>query len=249
MEKFPKQIIPLAIIGVALIAGLIVARNLLVPESFGKYGHYRADAVDEIRTQEMVFAGAEICYDCHDDIVDEKEQSHHKGVTCEVCHGPAAAHAEAPDELTPDIPRDRDNCISCHGYNLSRPSGFPQIVSDRHNPGRLCMSCHRPHDPLLPHAPSECSACHRDIANVKVVSHHAALECAQCHTAPAEHLTNPRFVRAEKPTDASTCAKCHSREAEVLADFDAAPRIDIDSHSERYQCWDCHYPHFPEARI
>lgn len=249
MKNFPKQIIPLAIIFVALIAALVAARIMLVPESFGKYGHYRANAVDEIAAQEMVFAGAKACYECHDDIYDLKAQSRHKHVACEVCHGPAMDHTEAPDEVTPDIPTGRDGCTLCHGYNLSRPSGFPQIVSERHNPGRACMSCHEAHNPTLPHAPSDCSACHRDIANVKVVSHHAAVECTECHDVPDQHMANPRFVRAGKPTDAATCAKCHDRSLPILAEYDAAPRLDFDSHGERYQCWDCHYPHFPEARI
>jgi hypothetical protein len=108
------------------------------------------------------------------------------------------------------------------------------------------MTCHEPHNPLLPHAPEECSACHRDIASVKQVSHHARLACTQCHTVPSEHLENPNFVRAEKPTDVSTCAACHDRGANT--EFEA-PEIDVDTHGDRYLCWDCHYPHYPEARL
>jgi hypothetical protein len=238
----------LAVIGVALVAGLIIARTLLVPETFGKYGHYRADAVDEARSQELVYAGADVCYECHDDIFDLKAESHHRGVSCEVCHGPAAEHTEDPDEFSPNLPTGRDACLICHSYNPSRPSGFPQVLAERHNPGRTCMSCHDAHEPSLPSAISECSACHRDIANVKVVSHHAVLECSVCHQVPEEHMADPRFVRAAKPTDNSTCAVCHQRGSDVMTEYDP-PKIDVESHTDRYLCWDCHYPHFPEARI
>ena len=248
MKNFPKQLIPLIVIVVVLIGGLITARHFLVPESFGKYGHYRANSVDENDAQQAVFAGADVCYDCHDDIYDEKEASHHRGVTCEVCHGPALDHAEEPDEILPVIPRGRDFCLLCHGYNLSRPSGFPQIVTERHNPGRSCKTCHSPHDPALTDAPSECAACHRDIANVKVVSHHAALECAECHEVPDGHMSTPRYIRAGKPDSPDVCGVCHERNAQVARELDP-PRIDMQEHRGQYQCWDCHYPHFPEARI
>jgi hypothetical protein len=229
---------------VAVIAALVFARRMLVPETFGKYGHYRAQAVEEVAAQEIAYAGYAACADCHDDIYELKSQSHHKTVACEACHGPAAQHIEAPDEYLPKVPRGRGLCPVCHGYNPSRPSGFPQIIPTQHNPGKACMSCHNPHNPLLPRTPEECSACHRSIANVKIVSHHATLPCTQCHVVPKEHLVNPKFVRARKPTNRSTCGHCHARGADSPREI---PRIDIETHGERYMCWDCHYPHYPEA--
>lgn len=226
------------------IVALVVSRQMLVPKSFGKYGHYRADAVGEVAAQEMVYVGAIVCAECHDDIYEQKLESNHKGVTCEVCHGPGAMHIEAPDEYTPGAPRERGQCPLCHGYNPSRPSGFPQILSELHNPGKACMSCHDPHAPVLPHAPKECSACHREIASKKMVSHHAILECTQCHEVPSDHWVNPRFSRARKPTENSVCGRCHYKNADSPREI---PRVDVTTHSKRYQCWDCHYPHYPEA--
>jgi hypothetical protein len=245
-NRFPKQFIPLTIIFIMAVAALVLARAFLVPESFGKYGHYRADAVEEIAALPVVYAGAKACGDCHDDIVSLKGGSHHQGVACEACHGPAAAHTENPDEVKPQIPQGRGHCPICHGYNPSRPSGFPQIMPDRHNPGRPCIACHNPHSPTLPSAPEECAACHREIANDKMVSPHTMLACAQCHTVPVEHLTSPRIARAEKPTDKSTCAQCHSR---VGGKKLVAPIVDFETHGAGYLCWDCHYPHHPEANL
>jgi hypothetical protein len=243
--KFPQQVISLAIIFAIFITALIVARIILIPKSFGKYGHYRADSVDEIMALPINYAGSDACYDCHDDIVDTKKTSNHKGVGCEVCHGPAAKHVDAPDEFTPDAPRERGQCPLCHGFNTSRPTGFPQIITEQHNPGKPCMNCHEPHNPVLPHSPEECSACHREIANKTKVSHHSTLDCETCHEVAKNHTTSPRLAVAKKPTGRDFCGECHDEGASSPR---SVPKIDLSEHNERYLCWDCHYPHFPEAR-
>lgn len=245
MSKIPQQVIPIFIILLIVIGAFITARTLLVPESFGKEGHFRYDAIGEIMELEHVYAGEDACYDCHDDIVDTKAESHHKGLTCEVCHGPAIQHVDAPDEFTPDAPRGRGGCSSCHGYNPSRPSGFPQIITERHNPGKACMTCHDPHNPLLPHAPAECSACHRDVASVKMLSHHATLPCTQCHAVTEDHKISPKFSKAQKPVNNDICGECHAKGSTVNK---IAPKVNVDLHTGRYLCWDCHYPHYPEAQ-
>lgn len=243
--KIPRQIISLTLLFVAAIAALIAARILLIPKSFGKYGHYRAAAVDEIGAQPINYAGYQVCGECHDDIYAVKENSNHKGLSCEVCHGPAARHIDAPDEYVPDAPRGRGYCPLCHGYDPSRPTGFPQIVTALHNPGKACMTCHNPHAPTLPRTPEECSACHRVISSQKSISHHAALPCTKCHNVPKEHLTDPRAALAQKPEHREFCGQCHDRGADSPREI---PRINLDTHWDRYLCWDCHYPHYPEAR-
>ena len=244
MQRIPQKLLPLVAIAVLGLGALIAARQILVPKTFGEYGHYRAAAMDDIRKQDIAYAGISVCAECHDDIFAMKQQSLHRGLTCEVCHGPAAKHANAPDEFTPDAPRGRGYCPLCHGYNISRPSGFPQIIAERHNPGKPCMSCHNPHNPTLPNTPEDCSACHRGIYNVKLVSHHAALPCTQCHVVPEGHKNSPHLVQALKPTSRETCGTCHAKNA---SSDSFVPRIDMDKHGERYLCWDCHYPHYPEA--
>jgi hypothetical protein len=241
----PRQVISLAIIAVLAIAALITARIILVPHSFGQYGHYRADAVPEIASQPIQYAGLHACAECHDDIYQVKLTSYHRGLSCEVCHGPAAKHASAPDETLPRVPRDREQCILCHGFNPSRPTGFPQINAQLHNPGRACITCHSPHSPTLPHSPDDCSACHRGIANQKAVSPHTTLACTTCHEVSPEHLTNPRLAVAQKPASRDFCGQCHAQDAASAPEI---PRIDLASHGERYLCWDCHYPHHPEAK-
>ena len=52
--KLPSQFIPPLILFALAGVALIVARQLLVPKTFGKYGFYRAAAVDEIAAHKMV---------------------------------------------------------------------------------------------------------------------------------------------------------------------------------------------------
>jgi len=244
-KKIPDQIKRLLIPVVAIIAGFIVMRNLLVPSDFGKYGHYRASAIKEIISQEIKYSGHLICGDCHDDVAEERDKSYHKMVECEACHGPAAAHTEDPDGNQLAAPVGRGYCPLCHEYLPSRPTGFPQIVSESHNPMKACISCHDPHDPRPPSVPKECEACHAEIARTKALSHHVYLECIRCHETPEEHKITPRDYRPEIPMTREFCGECH---AEDVPGQKGVPRVDMATHGERYVCWQCHYPHLPEVR-
>ncbi|MDH3456340.1 MAG: cytochrome c3 family protein [Gemmatimonadota bacterium] len=231
----------LAVFAVAVI-GLVVARGLLVPETFGDRGHYRAAAVDSISAREQRYAGHHECALCHSDVAETRLDGNHRNVSCEVCHEPAARHVAAPMDVKPVVAQNRGLCVLCHAYNPSRPTGFPQIDSVMHNPRVPCMRCHQPHAPETPVPPTSCSACHGQIASQLTVSHHAALPCSTCHEAPDEHRMNPRAVRPTKPTARAFCGTCH---AGGLAGI---PQIDLRNHGEPYVCWQCHYPHYPEAR-
>jgi hypothetical protein len=246
---FPRQLVGIAVIFAVIIVAFIVGRMLFVPASFGKYGHYRADAVDEIASRSIRYAGYGACTTCHSSIYQSLANSNHKSISCESCHGPAARHVTSPGEVKPMVPRDREHCLLCHDFNPTRPTGFPQVIAKNHNPGLQCIVCHKPHNPLLPQAISECSACHRTIVSQKSVSHHASLKCTTCHQVTEKHMKNPRLERAQKPTERKFCGQCHAEGAKIPANIPQnIPRIDINKHGGRYLCWDCHYPHYPEAR-
>lgn len=242
---FPGQVKRLVIFIVMLIAVFVPVRNLLIPDDFGRYGHYRASALEDAAALPIKYAGRQVCFDCHDDVVETKLGGYHKNLSCEICHGAAAQHADEPDEFTPDAPRERGKCPLCHGYLASRPTGFPQIVTAGHNPLKPCISCHDPHDPVPPETPKECEACHAAIARTKAVSHHVYLDCTDCHVAPEEHKINPRQHRPSKPDSRAHCGGCHAKDAETSFD---TKRVDLDEHGNGYVCWQCHYPHMPEAR-
>ena len=243
-SRIPQQLIPLAILFTIGITGLLVARALIVPPTFGDLGHYRAAAVDELRQMPVSYVGIKACMDCHSDLYDQKQASVHRGLSCESCHGAASAHVNDPEAAKPIVPTGRDLCLLCHSYLDSRPSGFPQIISTTHNPGKACMNCHNPHSPIVAGAVEECAACHAGIANQKTVSHHADIACTRCHNVPKEHFAQPRVFAAQKPANREVCGACHSN----AASGKEIPQVDLATHGGRYLCWDCHYPHFPEAR-
>jgi hypothetical protein len=128
----------------------LVLRGLLVPKDFGKYGHYRAGAVDDVRATTPVFAGRQACADCHTDVPDVLKKGKHAGVACEACHGPLARHAEDPEKQKPMKLDPRRLCLTCHTTNVAKPLKFPQIDPAEHGEGDPCTSCHTtPHQPAL----------------------------------------------------------------------------------------------------
>jgi hypothetical protein len=244
-KKLPEQITRIILIVVFFIIVFFITRALFVPEDFGKYGHYRASALDEIISTEIKYAGQEICNDCHDDIFELKTAGYHNNLSCEICHGPAAGHTEDPDSIKLPAPRKRAYCPLCHEYLPSRPTGFPQIVSASHNPMKSCISCHDPHDPIPLETPKECAACHAEIARAKSVSHHMYIPCTKCHQTADEHKLRPRDFIPTKPKTRAFCGQCHGIDADSEKGI---PRVDLETHERRYVCWQCHYPHLPEAR-
>ncbi len=245
MSRLPGHALRLIILVLVGLVVLLIARARFTPETFGEIGHYRAAAIDLNAAKEIHYARLATCAVCHDDVAETKAASYHRGLTCEGCHGAAAAHAEDPEALTPEIPHGREYCLRCHRYQRSRPTGFPQVLEGVHNPMQSCVECHDPHDPTPPSVPGECSACHREIATTKSVSHHWQLPCETCHEVPKAHRENPRANLPTKPQQREFCGKCHAPRAKTGYD---APRIDLNEHGGRYVCWQCHYPHAPEGK-
>lgn len=244
-SKIPEQIRHLLIPCVIILVVALVARFLLVPSDFGRYGHYRAASVVENGEREIKFAGSAACLSCHDAEVAMKQAGYHRSLACETCHGPAAGHAEDPDKIKPYVPKARSHCLLCHEYQPSRPTGFPQVVADLHNPVKACIACHQPHDPKPPTVPKGCEACHAKIQRTIAVSGHTNVGCTQCHETPKQHNVLPRAYLPQKPQTRESCGKCHAQDAESDK---AIPRVNMTSHGEKYLCWECHYPHMPEAQ-
>jgi hypothetical protein len=140
---------------VVVIIGFLVVRGFLVPPSFGKSGHYRAAAVDDIRAMPVRYAGRsakDACARCHAGPSRDRASSSHRGVWCESCHGAAGAHAADPKSVKlvkPARATMRAFCGRCHAANLSRPRAFHQINLSVHNPGTACTECHNAHKPKL----------------------------------------------------------------------------------------------------
>lgn len=79
------------LIAILLFIGIVLRTNL-VPASFGKWGAYRADHIDEERDRHPLIKDDDSCLDCHEkewDMADGK----HANVPCADCHFLDGEHA------------------------------------------------------------------------------------------------------------------------------------------------------------
>ena len=142
----PPQLRVLLILFTAFVIAFLIVRRLLIPDSFGDLGHYRADALEEISNLEIAFAGKETCIACHDDINEIIQTDVHANISCEVCHGPGARHADSMEAADIQKNGTREACGLCHSTNPARPSNIiTQIDLKEHNIDFNCIDCHNPH--------------------------------------------------------------------------------------------------------
>jgi hypothetical protein len=126
-----------------------VLRGVLVPRSFGQYGHYRGEALAEAAAKPINYAGHQACEGCHTEIFETKKAGKHVQVACESCHGPLASHADDPGSVQPVKLDATSLCPRCHTANLAKPKTFPQVQPQEHSSGMACDTCHRPHTPAM----------------------------------------------------------------------------------------------------
>jgi hypothetical protein len=141
------------VIAIALIA-FVVLRTLVVPKSFGQYGHYRGAAIAETAARPVAFAGHDVCEACHTDVVDQKKLGKHVVVPCEACHGAQARHADDPASVKPPKLDTAVVCARCHEANSAKPKAFPQVATADHSGGIACDTCHQPHRPKIEDQPA-----------------------------------------------------------------------------------------------
>jgi DmsE family decaheme c-type cytochrome len=199
------------------------------------------------------YAGSETCVACHTEVGDHlattphgKEVFAQKATQgCESCHGPAAAHAEDPDNpaLRPAIARMTKRqqdamCQSCH-------DGREQFFwhgSTHQKRNVSCTDCHSVHafkseeSQLKARNETEsCLSCHKDVrAEMWKSSHHPIREgemtCADCHN--PHGAQTPKMIRAASVND--QCYSCHTEKRGPFL-WEHAP--------VRENCLTCHTPH------
>ena len=144
----PPQIRQLLLLFAIFISLFIGVRYLLVPESFGNIGHYRALSLYENELREIKFAGDESCIECHDDVIEMFETDVHSELSCEGCHGPCQDHVNLPDSTEVNKSVDRKFCALCHSINAARSTDMIfQIDLQEHEIDKNCIDCHNPHMP------------------------------------------------------------------------------------------------------
>lgn len=147
--KDAAHLLSLAAVLAAGMLILVLIRGYMVPKSFGQYGHYRGDALKEVKAQPVAYGGHQNCEVCHSEILDVKVKGKHAGVNCEACHGPLAKHMEDPAGVKPVKLDTAKLCVRCHEANSAKPKNFPQVVSEDHSAGLACNECHQPHSPVI----------------------------------------------------------------------------------------------------
>lgn len=148
-----EHLVRLAVVMAIALVAFVGLRALVVPNSFGQYGHYRGAAIAEIAARPIVHAGHDTCEACHTDVVDQKKLGRHVVVPCEACHGAQAKHADDPASMKPAKLDTTVICARCHEANSAKPKAFPQVVTADHAGGIACDTCHQPHRPKIEDAP------------------------------------------------------------------------------------------------
>lgn len=142
-----EHLVRVAALFLAGTGAFFVLRALFVPEGFGRYGHYRAGALDENRARPVAYAGRAACVECHSDVPEAAKGGRHEAIRCEACHGPLAGHAGDPGEHPAVRPDSKVICARCHAANVARPAGFPQVDVAEHAGEEACTTCHPAHQP------------------------------------------------------------------------------------------------------
>ena len=144
----PAQIKRLLILTFVLVAAFLLFRSLMIPDTFGQYGHYRGASLDEIKALDVKYLGEAACLDCHEEYGDMKGEDLHAEISCESCHGPGWKHVEEPAPENIVVPSGREFCALCHEENAARSNrAVAQISLNEHNPDNSCVECHNPHAP------------------------------------------------------------------------------------------------------
>jgi hypothetical protein len=143
--KMPPQLIRLVLLAIGIVCVYLTARYFLTPPSFGQYGHFRGNALQEIAARQPYYAGKAACVECHSDHAQKLAKGEHKTLSCETCHGPGRTHVENTAEKLPKL--NVGLCVRCHQASPSRPKWLHQINVHNHYTGSVCTECHVPHQP------------------------------------------------------------------------------------------------------
>src|SRR5512143_1384908 len=117
--KMPPQIVRLVLLTLFIVGSYMVARFCLTPASFAEIGFYRANALGELASRPITFAGRKACDECHSEHFQKVAKAEHKNLSCEGCHGPAQGHVDNPDVKLEKLTF--SHCVRCHEASPSRP--------------------------------------------------------------------------------------------------------------------------------
>lgn len=141
------------------------------------------------------YADSVACAECHAVEQVTLRASRHESVSCEGCHGPAAAHASASPAASVHVSSPADGmCATCHERVIGRPASFPQLDPGTHYDPVPCLRCHDTHS-VAATRPSR-------------ISHPLARlpECGTCHGPQGME----GLPRNHEPSNDDVCLSCHA---------------------------------------
>ena len=161
MESSTYSHVILLVLGLLFFAvSGFVGTKILTPESFGIYGHYRADAILEEANREIRHWTNRSCFSCHPYEAKIHLHGKHKTISCEFCHGPYADHVKGDKKIgTLPVKKGEDIkvlCLRCHNRTIqARPREVIKTVtmpehleSQNVKLTHICNQCHHVHAPL-----------------------------------------------------------------------------------------------------
>lgn len=145
-------------------------------------------------------AGPALCTSCHATQAHAQDASIHVNVSCEDCHGPAAAHSSSTAAARATVLTEPTSgiCVTCHAATAGRPKTFPQVDPSGHYRNGVCLRCHDPHSIVAVRPPTvshplanlpECTTCHSPDGLKKVPTGHEIVGdpiCLSCHRPEAD---------------------------------------------------------------
>ncbi|MFH4963448.1 hypothetical protein V8G69_00465 [Gaetbulibacter sp. M235] len=144
----PKIIFRLLLSFIVFVTIFIVIRQLVIPISFGDYGHYRANSIEDNKGRTLYFKGDEKCISCHQDLDDLINTDVHSEISCETCHPPKIDANTDCKVNPPKVEGTIEFCAQCHTKNAAREAiGFPNFDIKEHKGDQNCIECHNPHAP------------------------------------------------------------------------------------------------------
>jgi predicted CXXCH cytochrome family protein len=213
-------------------------------------------APDNPSAQPSAFAGEQTCALCHADVAKKFSSNPHselallhggKGVTCESCHGPGAAHVASGGDPTRILQLSKmsarqidSTCLGCHA------NAHPNFLrSDHGKAGVGCTSCHSIHGlapaavPAAPAPPAATAANKPQSVNrfFSSMKPDAGISDPLQFTAASMEIPgqNPNLLKAPQP---QLCFSCHS---------DVKPAFSQPFHHKvnegLIKCSDCHDVH------
>jgi len=150
-----KHIIRAVLLLVFAAVLFVIVRHVLIPRTFGEYGHYRYASVAEYASLQPQHGAPDGCFECHDEQAKARVAGKHATVSCEVCHAPLATHVTNDERVAPmTVRRSTELCGWCHEKLVARPATMPQVHMINHvveKGGDLtesaCLECHNAHNP------------------------------------------------------------------------------------------------------